>query len=344
VQCWTLETPGPLEEYIKTGAGAQLSAGRRQLVASFWRACMGDADGAAAQLDRLAGEAGVTSEQLELLRLALGRAGARALPASASARDPLSRAMRMVLATEEGRVALERNDHARAANAYSDAILLELGAPWAPQRDALLAWGASLDRAQRMHRLSPSGQWPSVDYVVKPDDYLIGIRKRVIAADSRLLLCVGLMEAVNGIKDGRITPGVTLRFPIDQANVLVDLDARVAVFRLGSEVVKLWPVGIGREGHDTPVGSYVVGEKLENPSHMPQGGAALPYGHPDNPLGTRWIAWNKDGRSTSIGFHGTSKPDGVGERVSLGCIRMRNEDVEELFELLPRDARIVVQP
>jgi len=153
-----------------------------------------------------------------------------------------------------------------------------------------------------------------------------------------------LMGLVNGVQDGRITPGDILKFPTDSANVLVDLDARLVVFRLGSEAVRVWRVGIGREGHETPVGTYTVGEKLERPSHMPIGGKQLPYGHPENPLGTRWIAWNNAGKNTSFGFHGTSDPDGVGERASQGCIRMRNEDVEELFELIPKDARVIVQP
>lgn len=344
VASWSSAQPAELERYIQTGDGARLPVGRRQLVASFWQACMGQTERAEAQLTRLEGDDGVTEEHLALLRAALAEPGARAIPATANARDPLARAMRMVLAADEGHAAAARQDHARAAAAYSELIHNELGAPWAPQHDALLKWGGALVQAQRQHRLSPLGRWASRDYVVVPNDSLIRIRKKMVDGHAGLLLCVGLMEEVNDIVDGRITPGQSLRFPIDVPNALVDLDARVVVFRLGTEAVCLWPVGIGREGHDTPVGTYEVGEKLENPPHMPEGGPALPFGHPDNPLGTRWIAWNKAGKNTSFGFHGTSDPDGVGGRVSQGCVRMRNEDVEELFELLPRDARVIVQP
>lgn len=344
VECWGNDEPGPLEQCLSSDDEARLPVGRRQLIASFWQACRGESERARAQLDRIEAEGGVTGEQLALLQVAISPGGSRAIPASSSSRDPLARAMRMVLAESEGRIALTRADYARAAEAYSDLVLHELGAPWPPQRESLLRWGEALHRAQKMHRLSPRGPWASVDYLVKSNDNLIGIRKRVIAANDRLLLCTGLMAAVNQIDGDRITPGDTLRFPTDIPNVLVDLDARVAVFRLGSEAVRVWQVGIGREGHETPVGTYVVGEKMENPPHMPHGGPPLPFGHPENPLGTRWIAWNKAGKGTTFGFHGTSNPNGVGERVSKGCIRMRNEDVEELFELLPRDARIVVQP
>ena len=70
----------------------------------------------------------------------------------------------------------------------------------------------------------------------------------------------------------------------------------------------------------------------------------MPFGDPTNPLGTRWLEWGVDGKGTSLGFHGTNDPDGVGGRVSEGCVRMRNEDVELLFDILPRDAEVVVQP
>jgi hypothetical protein len=344
IESWVGRAGQGLQEYIQAGEGAQLPVGSRQLVASFWQACMGETERASAQLMRLESEASVTGEQVRLLRAALENAGARAIPSSSSVGDPLARAMRMVLYEDEGRVALERGDFARASEVLSELVLMELAAPWPPQREALLLWGEKLHSAQRRHRLSPDGRWPAVEYVVKSGDSLIAIRKRVLAAHPELLLNTGLMGVVNAVKDGRITAGDVLRLPTDSPNVLVDLDARVVVFRLGSEAVRMWQVGIGRAGHETPVGTYTVGEKLERPSHMPVGGKQLPFGHPENPLGTRWIAWNSAGKNTSFGFHGTSDPEGVGEEVSQGCIRMRNEDVEELYELIPKDARIVVQP
>ena len=49
-----------------------------------------------------------------------------------------------------------------------------------------------------------------------------------------------------------------------------------------------------------------------------------------NPLGTRWIGLD----IKHIGIHGTDAPASIGYRRSHGCIRMRNRDVEELFEWL----------
>ncbi len=71
----------------------------------------------------------------------------------------------------------------------------------------------------------------------------------------------------------------------------------------------------------------------------------VPFGDPKNPLGTRWIAWfTPEGKKSSLGFHGTNEPQSMGGAVSEGCIRMRNHEVEVLFEILPRGSRILVRP
>jgi len=51
---------------------------------------------------------------------------------------------------------------------------------------------------------------------------------------------------------------------------------------------------------------------------------------PANPLGTRWMGLGYKG----YGIHGTNRPHSIGKAASHGCIRMRNHDVEELFELV----------
>jgi hypothetical protein len=49
---------------------------------------------------------------------------------------------------------------------------------------------------------------------------------------------------------------------------------------------------------------------------------------PANPLGTRWMGLGYKG----YGIHGTNMPLSIGKAASHGCIRMRNQDVEDLFE------------
>ncbi|MBM3485446.1 MAG: hypothetical protein FJX67_02265, partial [Alphaproteobacteria bacterium] len=98
-------------------------------------------------------------------------------------------------------------------------------------------------------------------------------------------------------------------------------------------------IGIGRDGFLTPMGRTTVVRKQKQPSWTPTASArkdnpelppVVPPG-PDNPLGdfALYLGW------PTYLIHGTNKPDGVGRRVSRGCIRMYPEGIERLFSLVP---------
>lgn len=99
-----------------------------------------------------------------------------------------------------------------------------------------------------------------------------------------------------------------------------------------------WPIGIGRAGYEAPMGFSKVVEKRRRPVWRPTKKqrevdpdlpVEVPPG-PDNPLGDYALRVGWDGYA----IHGTSKPDGVGRRVSGGCIRMYPEHIAELFDLV----------
>jgi len=266
------------------------------------------------------------------------------VPVVSTASDPLARAMRMVLLVEAMGLALQEDQSGSTSQIASELMDLELEAPWVPHRQALLDWSATLNKAQEGHRLHPDGVWSSLPYMVESGDNLVGIRKKFLNQHPELCICVGMLRWVNATARYKyLQVGQTLRIPTDTPRVDVYLDARLLVYRHGSEIVRAWDVGIGKVGHDTPLGEFVTGDKESEPS-WPGKGGLLPFGHPDNPLGTRWLGWNRGGEKSSFGIHGTREPEGVGSRVSQGCVRMRNGDVEELYELLPRGARIRVHP
>jgi L,D-transpeptidase ErfK/SrfK len=114
----------------------------------------------------------------------------------------------------------------------------------------------------------------------------------------------------------------------------------------GAKFVYTFPLGIGDEGNETPLGSFTIIEKRVNPVwHVPKSiqeerpgfPAQVPPG-PDNPLGTNALR-------LSIGsflIHGTNKPWGVGRRVSHGCIRLYPEDIPELYRLVPKGTRVII--
>lgn len=98
---------------------------------------------------------------------------------------------------------------------------------------------------------------------------------------------------------------------------------------IGENLSKTYPVGVGKAATPTPAGDYQVVNKVTNPGGI---------------LGTRWLGLNIPGGN--YGIHGTSIPSSIGGFVSLGCIRMYNDNVEELFPQVPigTPVRIAVVP
>ena len=109
-----------------------------------------------------------------------------------------------------------------------------------------------------------------------------------------------------------------------------------------NQVVKTYPIGIGRVGWETPLGSTTVTAKAVDPVwYVPQSvrkehaemGDPLPSvvpAGPDNPLGSRVLKLDIPGYL----IHGTNQPYGVGMRVSHGCVRLYPENIEYLYELV----------
>jgi L,D-transpeptidase ErfK/SrfK len=107
-----------------------------------------------------------------------------------------------------------------------------------------------------------------------------------------------------------------------------------------------FPIGVSREGWETPLGETRVVRKRVAPTWYPTAsarredptlGRSVGPG-PDNPLGTHalYLDW------PTYLIHGTNEPDGVGRRVSRGCIRLYPEDIIRLFEAAPIDTPVRV--
>ncbi len=319
------------------------SAARGQLSLAFAWAVAGDSSRA---MSLVAGipENTVTPREQELFQAVLGgEPFAVRVREAASTSSPIVLAMEMAVTERDGRWHLEAGHYAEAARAFSDLLLCELEARWPADSAALSRWNESLEAAQARHRWSPQGKWAAEEIAVESGDSAIAIRKRYLARHPDRLMCAGLIIRSNDVK-GFLHPGQKLRVPTDRVSMLVDLSARWALYLLGDEVAASWPVGIGRPGEETPAGDFVVRNKIENPPWMKVGQEPIPFGDPRNPLGTRWIGWARDGQATSLGFHGTREPESVGKALSDGCVRLENEDVEILFEILPEGAPIHVQP
>jgi lipoprotein-anchoring transpeptidase ErfK/SrfK len=173
-------------------------------------------------------------------------------------------------------------------------------------------------------------------YTVQPGDSLSRIAQRVNTT-------VGALQRLNGLD-----PTNPVIYP---GNVLYTLDVNWAVRVVkskyvllvlnGKELYRLYRIGVGRE-NKTPVGTFTISSKVIHPAWTPPG-RTFPYGHPENPLGTHWLGLTPcegtDPTLTGYGLHGTWEPETIGSAASEGCVRMRNDQVRELFDFIPEPGR-----
>lgn len=108
----------------------------------------------------------------------------------------------------------------------------------------------------------------------------------------------------------------------------------------GATYVTSFGVGLGKDS-STPTGKWNVkpGGKVKNPVYYsPRGEGVIGADDPKNPLGEYWLALEGAGGEAvgkeSYGIHGTIEPQSIGTMSSMGCIRMLNEDVARVYEML----------
>lgn len=149
--------------------------------------------------------------------------------------------------------------------------------------------------------------------------------------------------------------------PDRPADTELVLDRRQRLLRVMAQGRELrrFPVAVGMPGWETPVGRFQVIEMAANPVWKhPAKGTVYPPG-PTNPLGSRWIGFHRDCRDRSgfngqeilkvkgcatAGFHGTNDRSSVGRAASHGCVRLFDEDVRELFQLVRLGTPVTVLP
>lgn len=94
---------------------------------------------------------------------------------------------------------------------------------------------------------------------------------------------------------------------------------------------KTYSVATGKTDDRTPEGTFHMVVKIKQP-----GWKHIPGGAPDNPLGDRWLGISVNGdRGREYGIHGTIDPASIGTYASNGCVRMRQNDLHELYNLVP---------
>ncbi|MEK7465949.1 MAG: L,D-transpeptidase family protein [Planctomycetota bacterium] len=173
-------------------------------------------------------------------------------------------------------------------------------------------------------------------YVVKSGDLVVTIAKKH-KIDS------GVIARVNKVQNGMIRAGQRLKVLTAKASIEVSIKRTwLRLWYNGRLLARQYPVCTGKlDESPTPIGEFTVSTKLVNPEWTRAGQRAVSADDPENPLGTRWMGFAEPG-FTSYGIHGTRKPETIGKHESNGCVRMRNESVEELFDLAGSGTKISI--
>jgi len=170
----------------------------------------------------------------------------------------------------------------------------------------------------------------SVVYTVKSGDSLYVIAKRNHTT-------VDFIKKINNLKSDDIYPEMKLKIHTAPFLIRIDKSKNVLVLYSNDEAVKKYSVATGKK-NCTPEGEFKITDKLVHPTWF-KTGAILPPGSPKNALGTRWMGFDKP----AYGIHGTIEPKSIGTQASEGCIRMLNEDVEELYNIVPVGTKVIIQ-
>ncbi|WP_104202567.1 L,D-transpeptidase family protein [Billgrantia saliphila] len=226
-----------------------------------------------------------------------------------------------------------------------------------------VAWSEE-DTETKEAEEAEEAEWPKGHYPLPEQGDVVGERYTVEASEEQTLLDIAREHNVGYEEIRRANPEVSVWMPGEGTEVVIPgrfilppverkgIVINVAELRLyyypeveegETPRVETYPIGIGREGFDTPLGKTKTTMLLKDPAWYPpssvrqeaaergeEAPAVVPPG-PDNPLGSHAIMLDIPGYL----IHGTNKPDGIGMRASRGCIRMFPEDIESIFERVP---------
>jgi lipoprotein-anchoring transpeptidase ErfK/SrfK len=169
----------------------------------------------------------------------------------------------------------------------------------------------------------------SFEYKVKSGDTLTKIAKRFDTT-------VSLIMTSNDLADSDLAIGQKLKVQKSKFDIIVDKPQNILTLKSGDKIIKTYRVSTG-VNNSTPAGAFKIVNKMVNPVWY-KTGAAVPPGSPKNILGTRWLGISKP----SYGIHGTVDPKSIGKSVSSGCVRMTNQDVEELYTIVPEGTEVTI--
>jgi lipoprotein-anchoring transpeptidase ErfK/SrfK len=178
---------------------------------------------------------------------------------------------------------------------------------------------------------SPRPMPEKSDYTVQQGDSLDRIARKYDTT-------VELIQKGNNVRGALIKYGDRMRVFSGEWAIRVNKTRNDLLLTLNGKFFKRYRVGTG-EFSKTPVGEFKIVDRIAQPTWWHPDGRTIPFGDPENLLGTHWLALDIKG----YGIHGTWEPDTVGKQSSLGCVRLANSDVEEIFTLVTIGTPVIIE-
>ncbi|MBF0489806.1 MAG: L,D-transpeptidase [Candidatus Omnitrophica bacterium] len=100
-----------------------------------------------------------------------------------------------------------------------------------------------------------------------------------------------------------------------------------------NKVIKEYPVSTGKKETQTPLGKFTIYFRGATSNRW--------FPNAEKTLGPRWIEFLETGHQ-KYGIHGTDAPGLIGQSVSRGCVRMKNKDVEELYNMISVGTKVII--
>jgi len=234
----------------------------------------------------------------------------------------------------------EPNREYKARNAYSLALQSNITKEKAAEIK---------NRLGELNKKLVFSSFPTPDsaiYTVKPGDNITNISKRYKVEAGSGEIALGHIRRINGLKTHNIFPNDKLKVLTGQIWAKVSKTTLTLTLYINNDFIKEYRISVGdpTKNCDTPAGTYTVGTKTIHPTwyKKTEDGRKeeVPYGDIRNVLGTRWMAFKE---SPALGIHGTTQPESIGKKISNGCVRMYNAEVEEVYDLISEGARVVVE-
>lgn len=187
----------------------------------------------------------------------------------------------------------------------------------------------TLDGINVDQMLSPAIAEDSMEYEVQQGDTLYGIARKYNTT-------IELLKKVNGLESSIIRTGQKLKVVVSKFSILVDKATNRLVLSKDGNPFKTYAVSTGKN-NSTPVGVFTIEEKMVKPVWYKVGAVVSPESD-EYELGARWIGISAEG----YGIHGTSDESTIGQQVTQGCVRMYNNDVVELYEIVPSGTEVEI--